>query len=143
MLFFPLITGYYLICTFSLQFVFLETCFHLKCTNQVLLLTYGSLVSAVILLIARIWLFMHLLKVYKNFGYGLADSGKLCIETPNLGAYQVSHLFCVGSLYRSGHRDYSSSNAVAQLSTIVGFVATIYLSNRIARVNTSPNLSTT
>ena len=65
-----------IIVSFSLQFVFLETCFTLACSNQKLLLSYGSLVSSVILIVVRIWLFMHLLKVYKNFGYGLADSGK-------------------------------------------------------------------
>lgn len=59
-----------------LQFVFLQTCFTWACSNQKLLLSYGSLVSSVILIVVRIWLFMHLLKVYKNFGFGLADSGK-------------------------------------------------------------------
>lgn len=64
-----------------LQFVFLETCFTLACSNQTLLLSYGSLVSSVILIVVRIWLFMHLLKVYKNFGYGLADSAFIGLAT--------------------------------------------------------------
>lgn len=63
-----------------MQFVFLETCFSLACSNQKLLLSYGSLVSSAILIVVRIWLFMHLLKVYKNFGYGLADSGRARVE---------------------------------------------------------------
>ncbi|KAH9398551.1 hypothetical protein TYRP_018794 [Tyrophagus putrescentiae] len=62
-------------------FVFLETCFTLACSNQTLLLSYGSLVSSVILIVVRIWLFMHLLKVYKNFGYGLADSAFIGLAT--------------------------------------------------------------
>ncbi|XP_046910989.2 uncharacterized protein LOC124492204 isoform X1 [Dermatophagoides farinae] len=58
-----------------LQLVTLETCFRFDhCINSILLLSYGSLVSALILIIVRIWMFMQLLKVYKNFGYGLADS---------------------------------------------------------------------
>ncbi|KAI2811770.1 hypothetical protein BLOT_002948 [Blomia tropicalis] len=64
-----------------LQFVFLETCFASKCSNQKLLLSYGSLVSSAILIIVRIWLFMHLLKVYRNFGYGLADSAFIGLAT--------------------------------------------------------------
>lgn len=59
------------------KFVFLESCFRFDtCQNQTLLLAYGLFVSALILIIIRIWMFMQLLKVYKNFGYGLADSGK-------------------------------------------------------------------
>ena len=59
----------------SKQFIFLETCFYPYCSNQTLLLSYGTLVSAAILIVVRIWLFTHLLNVFKNFGYGLADTG--------------------------------------------------------------------
>ncbi|KAI7693044.1 hypothetical protein SSS_03904 [Sarcoptes scabiei] len=78
-----------------LQFVFLESCFRFDtCQNQTLLLAYGLFVSALILIIIRIWMFMQLLKVYKNFGYGLADSAFIDLVT------ETTRLLMRSSSYR-------------------------------------------
>ena len=56
-----------------LQFIYLNLCFTMSCTLDQLLLTTASLMSAFIILINRILIHIQMMKVHRNFGYGLAD----------------------------------------------------------------------
>jgi len=75
-----------------LQFIFLRSCFgRSTCPSQQMLLSYGCLYSGLVLVVTRILLFMQLLRVHRNFGYGLADSGlpssPLLLKSRQLFAY--------------------------------------------------------